>query len=410
MVKATKSHGLDRKYKPWRKGKSENAKSKKGTLKSQLRGQQRLLSKATDATQKQAIESKIFELEGLINEKLKRDREREHAKKSHGHRFLERQRLTRLERTTRSNPNLANMEEELNKIALDMVYVAHYPHDMRYIPLFRKGVRIVDSGRPLARRGTTRKRIIEQLHKQEEIERVAWISEEMYKRLPQSWSIQQERDCFGEGIDSKTTQVEVHDGRFAVAPTQCKLLEAMDAIESQIDKEINEQPKNEHLHRDDESSSDGEVSIDSDDDSEADAIQNTDISNQEIKKKTSEGDSRDNDSDSDSGSSKGVQRAPQDVEPDDDSPTSTSSDSSDEDSFNSSDHEDKKEKTQGNPGIDLEDDPFLVTTDKVEDDKNIFAKAKRHIPGLDEMKGDKSKGWATQRQRPGQFKKRRMRN
>jgi len=41
----------------------------------------------------------------------------------------------------------------------------------------------------------------------------------------------------------------------------------------------------------------------------------------------------------------------------------------------------------------------------------VFANAKETVPSLDEVRGDKSQGWATQRQRPGhsQFKKRRTR-
>ena len=58
---------------------------------------------------------------------------------------------------------------------------------------------------------------------------------------------------------------------------------------------------------------------------------------------------------------------------------------------------------------DEDDDDFLMAADAAPDATDIFANAKEHVPSMDEARGDKSQGWATQRQRPGQFKKRRIR-
>ena len=96
MVKAASHHGLDRKYKPWRRGKSQNAKGKKGSLKQQLRGLRRLLPKAHDDAHRVKIQQQIDELETQIGDKQKVEQQKTNARKSHGVRFLERQRLTRL--------------------------------------------------------------------------------------------------------------------------------------------------------------------------------------------------------------------------------------------------------------------------------------------------------------------------
>jgi hypothetical protein len=101
---------------------------------------------------------------------------------------------------------------------------------------------------------------------------------------------------------------------------------------------------------------------------------------------------------------------------------SSSSDSSDDDSIQSGKKDDVKLKeTQATAsslrdlaarngkdvlGSDDDVDDFLVAS---MDDTDVFANAKRHVPATDEAAGDKSKGWATQRQLPGQFRKKQRR-
>ena len=84
-----KKHHLDKKYKPWRKGTSVNATSG-ASLKNQLRGQKRLLSKLmkdetkndeTTLATKVALETKIKELETQIKDKERVDKERSNAMK-----------------------------------------------------------------------------------------------------------------------------------------------------------------------------------------------------------------------------------------------------------------------------------------------------------------------------------------
>ena len=84
--KGPKKHGLDKKYKSWRRGKSVNA-TCGASLKNQLRGQKRLLSKLRNGNDDKTIEMKtiiehrIQELENQIEEKERVGKERSNAMK-----------------------------------------------------------------------------------------------------------------------------------------------------------------------------------------------------------------------------------------------------------------------------------------------------------------------------------------
>jgi hypothetical protein len=85
MVKAPSSHGLDKKFKPWRRGKGKTT----STPKQQLRGQLRLLKRITDDVKRQEIQKSISDLEHKIQLGQQQNETRERAIKSHGKRFLE---------------------------------------------------------------------------------------------------------------------------------------------------------------------------------------------------------------------------------------------------------------------------------------------------------------------------------
>jgi gas vesicle protein len=76
-------HGLERKFKPWRKGKSQKKSASKSSLKNQLRSQQRFLSKlGEDNTEARAtIEARIRDLEGEISGKHQVQHEKKNAAK-----------------------------------------------------------------------------------------------------------------------------------------------------------------------------------------------------------------------------------------------------------------------------------------------------------------------------------------
>ena len=135
MPRPPSKHGLEKKFKPWRKGKSNTAAKKKSCPKNQLRGQVRLLAKFesnSDPDKRKELEESIFALKKEIADKEGIEKERQHAQQSHGVRFLERQRLFRMEKAVRKLIDDANdtneqasYQQELNRIALDQVYVAH---------------------------------------------------------------------------------------------------------------------------------------------------------------------------------------------------------------------------------------------------------------------------------------------
>jgi hypothetical protein len=103
------------------------------------------------------------------------------------------------------------------------------------------------------------------------------------------------------------------------------------------------------------------------------------------------------------------------------SSSSSSGSSSDSSSESSSDEESKsdlgkvlenfqknKSKSKIEGGQTDEEDDFLVAVEHSQETEDVFAKAKARVPAQI-PKGDKSQGWATQRQAPGQFRKNQLR-
>jgi ribosomal protein L23 len=409
MVRAPTAHGLDRKFKPWRKGKSENAKSKRGTFKKQLRGQQRLLLKTTDEAHKQMIKAKIKELEAYIVQNERVSTERENAKKSHGVRFLERQRLTRLEKSIRKNPNISSetRQQELFKIALDMVYVAHHPHDVKYMPLFRQKKRMVDARRPLYKRCRTRERVLKTLQDGRQ-SRISWVANELYDMLPSGWSLTQEEQIFGvEEKKYKTAKSENEDKRFTAASEQTAMMKAAEKVDAIIEKEI---PFGDTRAME----SEGDNDSSSEEATSSDENAGNDPTSEKTFSNVSEGhtlgavqsqDCSDEDSDDSSLSKRHHSKISERYG------ERSSSDSSSESSSESDDDKEpipdiKPSRMQKTESSDESSDDFLVAVDL--DSSISFASAKKDR-SADEAKGDKSKGWATQRQRPGQYKKPRIR-
>lgn len=420
MVKAPSSHGLDRKFKPWRKGKSQNSK-RRSSLKQQLRGLERLLNRATDKAHRESIDEKIRVLKEEIAAKQEVERERENAKQSHGTRFIERQKLVRMEKSSNSNPNLSTVqkEEELLKTALDQVYVAHYPMEVKYLPLFRQGVRRVDPSKVLEQRAKTRRRILSEHFpegKRPSSGTKSWISEEQYNRVAAlakdkgGWSVEQEREIFGE-VSQKAAQSEKTDDRFT-SPSHHALLAAAEQAEAQLDEEVKEVEGQEKgtktKPKSGNGSSDASSSAsESSDDDKPDPLKPS-KKRQRTEKMASTNKKVEVESGKDASPVLGSSS-------EDDSSTSSSS-SSDSSSSDSSDNEDDASvsnkdtsdvKVSSDAVVDMEDDDFLVPLAEASDDANhnVFAKPKERMSAIDEVKGDKSQGWATQQQGPNQYNK-----
>ena len=443
MVKAASHHGLDRKYKPWRRGKSQNAKGKKGSLKQQLRGLRRLLAKkqgSHDGSDNsddnfQELQQQIQELEAQIGEKQKVEQQKTNARKSHGVRFLERQRLTRLWQTAEKLTNRQEKEQEQRRIGLDMLYVAHYPLQVRYQPLFRKKERILLDGRNLARRATARGKILRQAPT---LESVPWIPAQVYDTCPTEWSNEKERETFGVVKPSASTDPVRNDDRFSSAVATDKhaaILQAAQAMDAELDAQEGEEiepidskvqankadngatARGKDMENDESSFSEGLVSDSEEEDSDhADPLAKSNLAGPTVHKQTNDeppaakDPSSEDDSSSDDSSSSSSSSSDEESDNDDDEKIdSTKQSTHTEESSKTINARQELAKAEGKNDDD-DDDDFLVSADAAPDATDIFANAKEHVPSMDEARGDKSRGWATQRQRPGQFKKRRVRN
>jgi hypothetical protein len=513
-MKVPTKHGLDRKFKSWRKGKSTKS-NKRSSLKQQLRGQERLLAKVSsgnntanntststsndDSTKRQELVNRIAALKGEIGQKQQTIEERKNAERAHGQRFLDRQRLTRLEKKVRKEVGAATTSSSdyeflLYKLALDQVYVAHHPNDVRYMPLYKLGNRIIDQSRHLYRRAITRKRILRDLaataaataasEKEAEDDdhrtqsnkdnsnsnkiggssssRVNWISLDQYQRLPKDWTIQDEERIFGGSISrtsssshnkdttTNTSSSKLDDSRFTLQAGHDAVLKAVEQVESQFndneenDVESDDDNDSPTVNDDGGGGADGEDDNESDDNSNDDSFRRSDKDNSQLKLNTNQDDSSSSSSSSSDSSIGSVDKNGSGSTlnktqvgtsaPDDEISSSSSSSSSD------SDEEDtpsppamtnkistielsgpgrKRDNTQPPPlpvesnSIEEVDD-FLVDADATRDGQNVFLQTTTtttttHGSGFSNVRGNKSRGWETQKQRPGEFKKRRTR-
>lgn len=389
MVKAPSSHGLDRKFKPWRRGKSQNS-NKRSSLKQQLRGYERLLKRSTDDAHKQTLLQKIEELKQEIANKEVIERERKNAKQSHGSRFLERQKLVRMQHNAQKEQN----SEQLDRISLDQIYVGHFPLDTKYLCLFRNGQRRTDPLKVLSQRAKIRDRILfQQLASTEHKD---WISKDQYARVGaitkkiSSWTAQEERTYFGQedNISSKNEVAPKDDSRFTVAPQHEAVLEAAKQIEKQMDEDDDDLDSSEA----EEDSSDSE--------SETDPLQTV-----EKGPKGTEGgntttpppfhsDYKKNESASESNS-------------DDSSTSSSSTDESITSQAEKLNQVAPSENTNTDPAPVADEDSgddFLVAVDDSKgSEENPFSNQRQQVEPFVSFTGDKSKGWTTQKQRPGQW-------
>jgi rRNA-processing protein Efg1 len=522
MVKAPTKHGLENKFKSWRKGKSEKS-NKRSSLKQQLRGLERLLSKLNKADaggedgnndieqRRVELQTKIQTLKQEIDGKQHQLLCKKHAEKSHGPRFMDRQKLTRQEKQVRgqrvcgteSSPSTkdqqqAEKETMLFKLALDQAYVAHHPTDVKYIPLYKKGRRVIDQSRQLYRRAVTRKRILKGLASSESCnkqtneddqgrsksaaaaaasslvsaagsdrwERVNWISSDLYDRLPTDWTIQDEERVFGGSISrSKKDNVTpkqrqeglktLNDNRFAMQSSHEAMITAAERFEAEFDEE---KDGKQQVEQEQEQEQGDEKNIDHTD-NEHRSINLTEQNKDGCTKRKINDDSdsessdssSDNDADDDDGDenldevdplvrrqvqvSKKVETQKDsqhtetigDSDDDNDSSSSSSDSSSDTDSSSdgNDDDDDRRNEKTNRSTLDIDNDDSNSDDDEVDDflvdaadeDEgdgnkpiNVFERhTTSQIPAWGEARGDKSRGWETQRQRPGEFKRKRTR-
>jgi hypothetical protein len=450
-------HELDRKYKKWRRGMSKKAGANsssgaatgtKGSLKQQLRGKERLLGRLQQQQPQEGPAENAPELLDKLREEIQEirqemelkqtlEKERRNAVKSHGTRFLERQRLTRMERAIKVGRGHHVQSDKdckmLQKIALDMVYVGYHPHDVKYQPLFCKGSRVVDDRRALIKRANTRRRILQEiktLHDQGR-RKVNWISLEQYQRLPQvdHWTVELERQFFGERAaggsrakDSSSAD-EGDDDRFKLGVNQkhAAILAAADQVEAELDMDLQVRAD----ERDDLGSSDDSLpsekcstgSSDDDHDDEGLHLSSHSISgsNEEGKFTISRGKTTKRHKAKTKEAVQHNMAVNDSTETGRITPKSPFSDAASEPTnnkrakgFHENDLEEESNNAKRDTDEEIDDDDFLVPA--FDEDINAFTNPeKKPYNSLAGRTHDKSHGWETQRQRPGQFKRRKTR-
>jgi hypothetical protein len=367
----------------------------KGSLKSQLRGQQRLLDKFISTTptdeqsseeflhRKQTLEAKIKSLELQNRQNRLKEIERRNAIRYHKVKFFERQKLTRMERKlTRklkvelsSSPNddvlVQGIKDELDQVHQDQLYVKFYPNDTKYVSLFPDGVyykasESTESEEVKAKRAEIRKRI-----------------SEIVKEDPQE---KQQLD----NIDgATTTSIEQILPKKKTKDDKSRLKKknyGMQGMKTSLatgttgaqDREF---PKNTSV-----SGIDARL-VDTDDVDKLPSHMAVDAEDDENASNVSESDSIVSSSSSSSSTS-----------------TSGSSTST---STNESSVVEKPNVSVNNNTMasdESEEDDFFAETEV--NVNTLFQDANIYSEGVGSARGDKSKGWATQKQRPGKFKPR----
>lgn len=311
----------------------------------------------------------------------------------------------------------------------------------------------MDASRQLFRRAVTRRRILKSLTKDKR--NCPWISKDQYDRLPSvEWTIQDEERVFGGSVTRQgkkeiknSLQVANQDSRFELAGQHAAVLTVADQVDAELDEKDNdsgskpsehdvskqesrkaEQTPINNVEKSAKKDSENEYSSDSndsDDDQSEDAVDPLKrlernaviVENRKQIETTKEKLHSSEDSDSRDDSSSDEDDVKKDEGQDKDAGDSSSDDDSDSSSDISDDGQAKSEgdpermvpkaKEEENEDADAEFDDFLMDANN-EDDVNVFSMTLNRVPAV-QPRGDKSKGWETQQQRPGQFKKRRVR-
>jgi hypothetical protein len=354
-------------------------KKRKGSLKNQLRCKKRLLSKITDEEVKAKIEHEMREIEEEIKLRNLKEKEKKFASKYHRIKFVERQKLTRLEKKCKKKLEeatvAADFEEiekyktQLEQICMDQLYVAYYPNDRKYISLFANGIRLKDDEKTAKRRDDIRQHIVDKIKNKEIKIKKTWVNMSVLK---------------AKGFEIDMDNVVLEDEK-SEGPMSAAMKEAA-AMAEKMKNDSNEKSKKEKLNS---SNDEAMVSSGVDEDEKEDVKEDLAVVDTIPTVGDSDSSSEEDDSSSSSSSSS-------------DSDSSSSLSSSDSDS--SDDDEDNDDAMQEEES----DDDFLVEDSGENNVKEVFAKAKRE-KGTYGIKGNKSQGWKTQRQRPGEFKKKRQR-
>ena len=435
MPRPPTRHGLEKKFKPWRKGKSTKNKSpgatggssskSRASLKNTLRSQRRLLQKlpadgsSCDPAARAGIEATIAQLETEIAAKQQTQKERKNAEKYHQVRFFDRQRLVRLERTVRRSldeaaaaadaEEAARLRAELDDIVRDKLYVAFFPNDTKYFSLFRGGERVVDDAPTAEKRQMIRNRIAQEYHGGR-LTSKSWFNLDEIKEMKSPLAAKSSDGSDpSAGKRKRAADASTKSTNKAVKKVASgkKEEDDRDGVVARNVKASKEGGNKGNDSSDGDGSSSSSTSSSGDDDSDSEQHKTKVIAKPTAKDDVEEiGDS--DSSSSSSSSSSDSSDSDSSSSSDSDSSSDSSSDDSEDEGENSNKKTLKAEPQPKMPAAANEesDDDFFADDG---DGKDVFEKAAQYSTGYEyeEAKGDKSRGWTTQKQRPGQWKKNR---
>lgn len=349
---------------------------------------------------------------------------------------------------------------ELQEVVLNQLYVAYFPNHLKYISLFPNNSNSVDEGaleseerfgdvnvlredqeKNIKRRMEIREEILDKIRSKEIDCTKSWVNMKLIKSVLESTRTKRTSDS----KDTTTTaKRKVNDTNATAKPTvNSKNNKKPKKMDQQVESTKTSEPMTkkrkgndskvakltaEKVKDDKKSTSDSLVlGASSDDDSDSDATDNdAESDNSSIENNGNEPEKENNDTAHDSDQEE-EEEANSDSDSDSSSAVSSSSESS-SDSDSSSDEgtnaQHEKATTQTSAGKDdrhtlqmnnqderrgesdeESEDDFFVDDDKETDIHEVFANASTDIRTYDEFaKGDKSRGWATQKQRPGEWK------
>ena len=435
MPRPPTRHGLEKKFKPWRKGKSTKNKSpgatggssskSRASLKNTLRSQRRLLQKlpadgsSCDPAARAVVEATIAQLEAEIAAKQQTQKERKNAEKYHQVRFFDRQRLVRLERTVRRSldeaaaaadaEEAARLRAELDDIVRDKLYVAFFPNDTKYFSLFRGGERVVDDAPTAEKRQMIRNRIAQEYHGGR-LTSKSWFNLDEIKEMKSPLAAKSSDGSDpSAGKRKRAADASTKSTNKAVKKVASgkKEEDDRDGVVARNVKASKEGGNKGNDSSDGDGSSSSSTSSSGDDDSDSEQHKTKVIAKPTAKDDVEEiGDS--DSSSSSSSSSSDSSDSDSSSSSDSDSSSDSSSDDSEDEGENSNKKTLKAEPQPKMPAAANEesDDDFFADDG---DGKDVFEKAAQYSTGYEyeEAKGDKSRGWTTQKQRPGQWKKNR---
>jgi hypothetical protein len=237
--------------------------------------------------------------------------------------------------------------------------------------------------------------------------------------------VELEKTTFTSPAKGDTAETEINDSRFATSfPLHAAICGAAEEAESAARKELEANASassddevkgvgkpsivsNETKNKDESSDSDSESSSNDEDETNKLPSNGKNAINMEQSDESSEsdGDTSSSDDEVETNVLPSNGKKARSSEQSDD--TSDSDENSDGDrSDESSVEEDRNPTVKPISDTPMDDfDDFLTAAQET----NAFETAKQDAPNYDHDRSDKSKGWATQKQRPGQFKKRRVR-